>query len=739
MAQPPDTHPITLDSGDILYVPNRYGPEETERLQREYNRIDAANASNVVPTGDTGENAPLAYPDPDPSESDSWPTYLAKGAGAALHGTGRGLAGLGDLGLSGANAALELVTNPVRQLRGEEPRSTGFMHPLTKAYDEYLPASPEGSDYEAVHGPAEMFGPIAATELISGGLATPEALTAIRGASFLPKAAEVASTALVKPALRSATTGTTGIIGGEAGGAAGKAIAGETGETLGTLLGGMVGPAGGVPATKHTASALTTDAQSATKLQAVKDLNKNLPADKQIPATIGLVGTPGMGIAEDLTARGIFSGGPAIRARRALYEGMEQAVIDASAKVRGRNTGVSQPARGNITKESLGRETDFMATDALAKAKQKISDIEDQLEADIGKGTPIDPAPFYAVMDNIINDPDTAVELVSHAKQMVRKFEAEMPRTEPATGIGPPYLENPSYGRVRGHRSRVGSQIDKETSLPIDLGIQKQARGGMSEALDQTAIAQGVPDFAAKQKEVSELHKDVDKIEPATTAATEGAAGNILFNARDKKSLEQFAPYAKHVPETLGPIMANALELNLRGGNAGILKPIPESFEPTLLERNWKSTDEDFRTEYSGKDPDVKKTLDDAAILAEAERVRPGKRATPGNKGSTIGASSAVTQLLPSLLGGAAGAFVSPGTAIAGALASPALAVGNYLTGRALTSPRIAEALVNPTTRLRDSIRLALEGATAEGGYQNRQMEQDREAQREAEKIRRGL
>jgi hypothetical protein len=452
-----------------------------------------------------------------------------------------------------------------------------------------------------------------------------------------------------------------------------------------------------------------------------------------------------MGVAEDVTARGPITGAPAIDARRKLYNDLEQNIIDSTATVRGRSSGTTDPVTGNtpastitpkpstgqVSLESLGRESDFMAKELIAKAEKAKSDLEDKLMRDVGPDTKVDPTPFYDSINEILNNPTRHdAKVVAHAKKLRNEFQANMPFVLDAQGnpiknnAGEFIREDPSFSATSQNRTGVGKDIKKRQQSPggggKKLDVSDKAYTGLTAALDETAQKSGVPDFAATKAATKQNMDDIRAAKNVTKAKTETGAGMALFGGQNQRSLEQFDPYLRQVPDTLAPIMANALELKLRGeGNAGKISPAPETFSPKRVHEEWAQPDADFRRAYSGGIPEVEANLNDVARVALADANRHGKRSAPGQAGSTIGASGLFVGL-PALLGGAAGWAHSPGHAIMGALGAPVMAGAvNYGIGKLMTNPNVARALVNPQASIAAAIRRAGTGVVTEGAWQD--------------------
>jgi hypothetical protein len=717
------------DGREAEFDTEQYTPEEIDNYVSRYN-AKASQPSAQVPSGDVSGVASVTA-DPEPNaDNDSLLTQAWKYPAAALHGTGRGIAGLGDLALSAGN----VLVNDVKSLAGQPVSGSNYVHPLTNAYDENLPAAPKG--YEGTSDVASVFGPIAVMEAATGGLASP------------------AAAAMLVP--RTAIIGTSGIAGGEIGGGVGEMIGGEKGRVEGEAFGSAILPGLLTAGGRSVTGKVTTDAASRGKLEAIDRLNKNLPPDKQLPIDLGTVGSRGMDRLQDFTGGAVVSGQPALRARAQLYTGLEQALINQFETVRGRGSGTVDPATGKvsassitpepstgqITRESIGAETAGASQKGIKTAEDFIKRVQQDLENDVGASTSADPTAFFDRMDTLM----TKVHdegLRDQIRGIIDDFKRNMPpRIDPATGqplidpvTGDPVLTDPSYNAVKGRRSEVGNTLTHQNQ-PIKKGFSKEGYKGMTEVMKDTAESQGVPAsrFDTVEAQTKGKYEDIKQMRKAAEAPDSGAAYGKVFSGTGKQSVEPTEPLARNNPDDLARILANRLDLGIRGpGRAGVSEPKPEEFDIHGPRKGFTEVDPDYRATLTGDIPEVNQAMEDVALLAAADAQRAGKRTLPGG---SRGVAPNVSLPLSSILGGAAG--LAHGDVLTGLYGLGVGGVGgalaNYALGRTMTNPNIVRSLVEaPRTLpgiLKDAIRpsLAVKGMAAEGAYNN--LESDWQRQR---------
>ena len=702
-------------------------PEAIERYVTHYNSTVPKAGEPQVPNDSVP--APPRTIDADTSNFDSLGTKIDKTVRTGVRALGSGIAQTGDLLATAGRSALDTAKAYAAPFMSEKPEYSegGFISPVSDLYNANVVPIEEG--YEDLHSAGEIILPAFVGNL-GGSMVRLPIQMAGRKAKQSAIGTAIKELA-VKPAVRTATDIGLGHAGGEIGGSVVKGLGGS--EALGNMLGSalLTGAAG--PATKYTASKVASGPKSKATLSAIENINRMLPPGaQQIPPTLGLVGNKGMGLLEDLTGRGTLSGKPALEARRQQYEGLEEGMKEAAARVRS-SQGGPRDATGPISDLTIGRENVFMGQKAQKIIKDRVSAIENQLVADAGKSTPVTSGDLFDEMESIVLDPDVDAEIKDHARAVMKRFARNVKVTQPKSGVGPPHVEPPTFGGVSGFRSRLGQALHK--GQPLDTGTSKRAYAATTREMKEAAEGRGVTDFDIRQAETKRLSDQQRAVKPTAEATTAKGAYESVFGGPRRSDVEQFTPYTEHTPETLAPIMANALELKLRGGSAG-LPTNPESLDLNNVIKNWKYADEEFKLAYTGGDPDTRTLLDNIANVSEAELVRPGKRTTPGKSGNTMGATAELMR--PAAYGGLIGAGGGFGVdnslgalagVLAGATLTPAAAyAATRGLGGMLTDPRIARGIVNPTYSKAGIAQHAAGGAAADAAW--REQERKEEAMR---------
>jgi hypothetical protein len=718
-------------TNQFISVPDDWGPEEVGAAVKRFQDFSAKNPDKVpasVPSGGDTEVLTTRRPDdsspalPDPSEHDPWGTWIDKHVRSAVGATGRGLASTADFLKNVADPLINDARVMAKTFTGSEapvPVESYTDQPVREALEKVAAPLPKGRGYEKTAEVSEMVGPAVLETLLTGSPKSGPVRATLKEAAKTVPGTVVEN--LVKTGARTARDVGGGVVGGTIGGGVGEMLG--QGE-LGALLGSAALTPGLVAGSKLAANKAFTDDDSLETLNAIRRVNERGAGSGTGPVitpSMGLVGHKRMGLLEDVTGRGYLSGGPAQDTRRQQYEGMEAVAKDATDRLRG------GPAGGQISKESIGVKTGDMAKKALAEIETKIDKMQSDLEQRVGSGTSVDPSAIEKGIKEIL-DANIDEEIKDQARFTLKKFQRNYPKPQnitvktPATTktiltpAGPqvvnipagtktisttaPGTDQPSYGAVKTHRSRLGRNMHK--GQPMDKEVKAATYKGETEAMKETAKKQGVPEdeFDEIQSETERMSRQEEAIEPVLAPnLTERGRHEKLFSSSNKKSLDQLAPYAEHTPTELSETMADSLELRLRGeSNAGLPAPQPDTFDPRRVETEWAGTDQAFKDAYSRGNPSIQNELDDLALIARKDAQRP-TRTRPGAGGNTLGAS------IPFIgTGGAAGAGLgalatggSIPSMLAGAVITPSVASAlNYTLGKALTNPRFVESVINP-------------------------------------------
>ena len=688
------------DTNIDLEVPDEYGPEEVARHVREFQDWKAKQQPSEIPQVD-----PYTYHHVDPYAEDSWLTRAGKGLGAFAYGTGRSLATAGDILASAPttlyNDILAMTGQGVERDPGGKITSSNYADykaPVTQAYEATVPAKPEGRTYQSIADVGEVAGPAVVEALLTEGTSLARGRTS---PLMFP----------VKAAARTARDVGLGVGGGEVGGEVAARIGGEENRDLGRLLGGAT-MASTVPAlARVTASKMLLSPDSLGKLRKIDAANASLPADAQIPPTIGLIGNKSASALEDVTGRTIFSQ-DAARAREQQFRGMETGVQQAAEGARG------GPATGPITRETIGTEAGTAISKAQDKVTARIKQIQTDLENKVGATSPVGLQNTVRELDDIILNPkqydtgtiqqarDLRGQILSN---MQRPAGAGSKRTRISAGTA-------GYGATRKTRSKLGRMADRN-QRPLEKAVQDRAYGGLTQDMKEAAARQGVDpeDFAHAQTETTRLYNQQSELEKLPGTKGEATTHQKTVGGTDT-SVQHLAPLVEHTPDEALKLLADDLELRLRGSTAG--GPVrPDLFEPKNLER-WRSMSPDRKALLAKNNPDVIQQMDNLADVATMETTRSGRRTRPGTTGSTMGVS--MNYAIPGAVGLAKSLAAGIGT-----LGIP------KAVGMLVTSPRFARSLADPQGTISNLLAHAVGGGSAASNiHQTAQEKAQEEEQR---------
>lgn len=731
---------ITLSNGQTLGIPPDTPPEVEARLKAQ-SEEHIKNAPPVtVPTGGGEAQLPgSTNPDdssaalPDPSEHDTWGDWFGKENVAALKGTGRGFARFGDMILN----AGDVLINDAKSLVGADPSRDTTDTPATDWWEGATVPVPEGKGYQRTAENAEIYGPAVVETALTGGLATP---TAVAGMPI-----RVARDTVVAPGAGALAAGIGEAIDKAAGGS------GKYGRLAGEVA-SFAAPGATTKGTRSLVNKSFTDAKTLEKLAAFRRANARLPADKQIPVSLGAVGNRNAQNIEDLTARAPFSGQKIVDTRRKQVEGIENLTTDATNRIRG------GPADQKISTETVGQKTDEMATRAHAAIQAKLEAEADALADKVGRDTPVTPEFMEQHLTDIISDPKKtadarrqASDLRDHLRENypIKPGKDVTPEQQPLTGM----TNQPTYNATKDARGEVGYTFDK-SGRRIGKNVTGEAYKGMTEDMKAAAARQGVSEeeFMNSQEQQKALLRDREEVERVTGEKGQGKgrtgtqAHNTVFSGAGKNATTQLAPYKLHTPDELAEVLADKLELSLRGeSNAGLPNPNADTFTLGGVQQGWKNRDEGYKSTYSGDNPSVRGALDDAAILEEAELSRTGRYSAPG-KATNRGGGAVSRQGIPMFLGGlglAGGGYSMYQKPLATTLALMGGAAGTELASRAMTSPRVIDYVANPKPvytspgGLADVLASGVAGTTAYEADQAQAIEEQRRQAEDEAQVRR--
>ena len=672
-----------------------------------------ANAAAGVTNEDTGQGS----------------YYQGSGLKEGVRGAGEGLASVLDLPEKGLNfvrnapalttnaaiAAAKKATPEQLQARGVDPAIINNMQPeattaapdrFAGGYNTLLPPDPE-------HPVARMVGNVAGPAIVeglaTGGLSIPGALTGLRRGI-------------------ATTVGTIG--GGEGGRLVDQSLGGtgEIGSVVGSVLGGGVAPGLTTQAGWRGMSTAFTDAKSAGRVAVIDRLNKLLPADQQIPISLGLVGNKLAGGIEDATAAQPFAGGPAYSAREAQYLGMDAAGKKIAEGMRGQP---SAPEGINPSTMGQGVRDTATAADQAAAIKQEAT--YGPMKATVGPETVLPPGNLRTALQNQaagatagvdLNTPQHFLDLIDQnaartlpggapkvadpaleasLQAQLARAQANLASAKPGTPLhtaasrsvsdltnaidanrGPTFQDLIKLRTVSANRLDPATDFTKTSLL--------DTKSALTDAQKEVALSKGVSpqEFDQVNAEYGRLADQRNIFDKLTDNAGQGEAYNQLFTGTAAQNLDRLRALREHAPDQLRQILADQFEAKMRGQGAG-LSPNAETFTATKTGPQWwKGLPHETRQATA---PGM--TQVDAGALAAAMRsdARRPTRTAPGAGGNTLGLGSifgnvgnAGTSALAALAGG-------PVAGLATAVGIPAAA---YMTGRMFTNPNFVRRVVNP-------------------------------------------
>lgn len=565
-------------------------------------------------------------------DNDSTGETVDKSIRTLARGTGEGIASTLDLPDVAGQWLGEVGRNLWEEGHGRPYERKSAQWPITDFYNEKI-AAPVQPGYERMNDITAMIAPAiieTAATMGAGGPAAIAQMGARQGLRGAAKTAKQMAGAGSRSVARAATTTGVGVGGGYLGGEAGELIGGETGKEIGGFLGGLL--AGGVsPTIKGTLKSMFFDPDSKETLDAINRLNAETGAN--IPVTSGILSPKRLGAKEDQLARQPIIGQKVLETRRGQYEGIDKALQNVMERIRGR------PAGGPITRESIGSDIKTMLNDTQTTIGDKISNMQEVLANRVGLLTDTDAMEIDRTLKSLVENETLGADLNAEAEALRSSIRRNYKL--PKDDIDPDSMDVPTpvmrYGATKQTRSRLGKQIPGQT---LDKQVTAPAYESMTDMMGDAAERKGIPrqEFDDVQAETKRLADQRDAVSDLQTSqhGPEGGAYSALFGGNSRGSVQHLEPIREHQPLALNEMLADALELDTRGKNAG-KKSDPELFNPKDVGDKWRDRSPDFRRFYTDSSPDARPLLDDISTVAQAETSRAGKRSVPGGPGSTIG------------------------------------------------------------------------------------------------------
>jgi hypothetical protein len=585
------------------------------------------------------------------NENDTAGGTVDKSVRTLVRGTGEGIAQTGDLPHVAGHWLGQVMKNAWEEGHGRPYERTASDWPLTEAYNKaVVPVQP---GYETMNDVTAMIAPAVIESVATLGAGAPAAVgsTLMRSAGQMTRAGG-------NIARRAATTTGLGYVGGQTGGYVGEKIGGDTGREVGQFVGSLAAaPAASL--TKAGIKAAYFDPKSPETLGSINRLNKPIAeggAEANIPVTAGILSPKRLGAKEDQLARQPIIGKKVIETRRGQYGGIDEAKKNVIEQIRGKEAG------GPITRESLGMDIRNMLADTDTTVSQKMEGLQNKLAQDVLLMTPTDALEIHRTLTDLAKDETLGADLNSQAKRLRQVIQRNY-KISPTSDMGPP-SPTMTYGATKQTRSRLGQQLPKET---LGKQVDAPAYKSLTEMMRDTAEGQGITNFDDLQTRYSNWAKQRDAVRELQGKGTDPEAGaySSLVGGGSKGSVEQFGPYREHASAALDQILADALELNTRGPNAG-RSVDPELVDPKAMSREWGQRSDEFKNFYTHGNPTFKRLLDDITKVSQAEAARAGKRSVPGGPGSTIGEGqnpqTGLNAILANQVAGPLGAILSLGS-----------------------------------------------------------------------------
>ena len=535
---------------------------------------------------------------------------------------------------------------------------------------------------------------------------------------------------------RAITTTTGSLVGGETGGAVDRALggSGEFGSLIGGGIGGGLLP-GLIPQVGWKGAARRfTDEDSAARLAAYDRMRTGLTGDAGADnASLGLLGSKQAGQYEDATA-GIPGGGRrAYDARSAQHRQMDAAAQAAAEIPRG------GPSQGNLTPSAMGQNVMDTAEIASQSAQAAQEAAFAPMKARIGPDTVLPSKTLPTELDRLSRGATVGVDkptydyfgnlveanarepLASGAPKVMdpaleASLQAQLARAQTNLSIAKPGSplhtaasqsvadlsdainanRNPTYDNLIKLRTKSANPLDSAENFNFNAHMDvKQA---LTAAQKEVAASQGVSpaEFDTANLEYGRLADQRDFFNKLKDKTGQGDAYSAMMSGNARHNADQIAALAEHAPAQTSKLMADELELKLRGQRNAGGPPAAEGIAPQIKTApNWFSGLPDQTREIMSGAPASgweNSRLNSLFQVMDADARRPS-RTIPGAGGNTLGMSTvfkdAATPASIALLRGP-GAATATGLAMSLAPALRARAAGRFTTSPWATRRTIA-------------------------------------------------
>ena len=597
------------------------------------------------------------------------------------------------------------------------PLDTAPKTPIGSAYDASFPVDPN-------HPYADVAGSVAGPAIVEAAATGGGSLLTLPGA--------------FRAATRAGGTTAGTLTGSAVGGELDKLLGGtgDYGSILGGGLGGRYLPGMVSVAPWKYAANRFTDADSATRL-ANYDTMRGAYTASPMPdaASLGLVGNKRAGQVEDATA-GIPGGGQrAYEARKTQHQQMDAASQQVAEIPRG------GPSQGNLTPSAMGQNVMDTAEVASKNAQAAQDAAFAPMKAQIGPDTVLPSKTLPTELDRLSRGATVGVDkptydyfgnlveanarepLASGAPKVMdpaleASLQAQLARAQTNLSVAKPGSplhtaasqsvadlsdainanRNPTYDNLLKLRTKSANPLDSAENFNFNAHMDvKQA---LTAAQKEVAASKGVSpaEFDAANLEYGRLADQRDFFNKLKDKTGQGDAYSAMMSGNARHNADQIAALAEHAPAQTSRLMADELELKLRGQRNAGGPPVAEGIAPqTKTAPNWFSGLPDQTREIMAGQNDFENSRLNALFQTmEADTRRPS-RTIPGAGGNTLGLAGIFKQAtIPT----AAMTYLTG--PVGGAITAPFAALGPtvkaQIASRFLTSPRATRRTVAART-----------------------------------------
>ena len=465
-----------------------------------------------------------------------------------------------------------------------------------------------------------------------------------------------------------------------------------------------------------------TDKESPARLTYYDTMRGDMPD----AASLGLVGNKRAGQVEDATA-GIPGGGQrAYEARKTQHQQMDAASQQVAEIPRG------GPSQGNLTPSAMGQNVMNTAEVASKNAQAAQEAAFAPMKARIGPDTVLPSKTLPTELDRLsrgatvgadkptydyfgklveanareplasgapkVMDPALEASLQSQLARAQANLAAAKPGSPLHTAASRNVSDlsdainanrNPTYDNLIKLRTKSANPLDSAENF--DFNAHMDVKQALTAAQKEVAASKGVSpaEFDAANLEYGRLAGQRDFFDKLKDKTGQGDAYSAMMSGNARHNADQIAALAEHAPTQTGKLMADELELKLRGQRNAGGPPVAEGIAPqTKTAPSWFSGLPDQTREImsGASEADFGDSRLNALLQTMDADARRPSRTVPGAGGNTLGLASIFKQAtIPT----AAMTYLTG--PVGGAITAPIAALGPTLkaqiASRFLTSP----------------------------------------------------